>query len=81
MDIKRICELIDERQEELFELLGSLIKINSVNFTSHGNEEPLARYIHGLCQELGLESSMYSPLELEGFTEHPDYLPIKSLPE
>ena len=75
MDIKRICELIDERQEELFELLGSLIKINSVNFTSHGNEEPLARYIHGLCQELGMESSMYSPLELEGFTEHPDYLP------
>ena len=75
MDIRKICKLIDDRQEELFELLGSMIKINSVNFESYGNEENMAQYIHGLCQELGLESSMYSPLELEGFTEHPDYLP------
>ena len=75
MDIRRMCELIDERQEELFELLSSMIRINSVNFSSHGNEANLSRYIHGLCQEFGLESAMYSPLELEGFTEHQDYLP------
>lgn len=75
MDIKHICDLIDKRQDELFELLGSLIKINSENFSSSGNEEEIARYIHGLCQEMGLESELYSPMELEGFTEHPDYLP------
>ena len=31
MEIKRICELIDERKDELFELLSSLVKINSLS--------------------------------------------------
>ena len=35
MDIKRICDLIEERKEELFELLSSLVKINSENFIHH----------------------------------------------
>ena len=34
MDIKRICTLIEERKEELFELLSSLVKINSIPYLS-----------------------------------------------
>ena len=79
MNAKRIFDLIDERQEELFALLSSFVRINTENFGSYGNEEPLAKHILGLCRELGLESELYSPLELEGFTEHPDYFPGRGL--
>lgn len=79
MEIKEICSLIDERKDELFSLLSDLIKINSENFSSYGNEEECARYIYDICKEMGLETDMYSPLELEGFTEHPDYLEGRGL--
>ena len=79
MNVKQICELIDARKNELFDLLCSLIRINSENFAVSGNEEACARYIYELCKELGLESEIYSPLDLEGFTEHPDYYPGRNL--
>lgn len=75
MEIKHICDLIDARKEELFALLSELIQINSENHRTHGNEKDLAKHINGLCTDLGLESRMYSPLELEGFENHPDYVP------
>ncbi|MBQ4611923.1 MAG: M20 family metallopeptidase [Clostridia bacterium] len=74
MNASDIFKLIDERKDELFELLSSMIRINSENFRTHGNEQPMAEYVLDLCRELGLESTMYSPLELDGFTEHPDYM-------
>ena len=67
--------MIDERKEELFELLGSFIKVNSENYGTSGNEEELARIIHNMCLSLGLESDLYSPLDIEDFENHPDYLP------
>ena len=79
MDTKRIFDLIDERKGELFELLSSFVKINTENFRDSGNEEELARKIHKMCEELDLESDLYSPLELDGFTEHPDYMPGRGL--
>lgn len=79
MDTKRIFDLIDERKGELFELLSSFVKINTENFRDSGNEEELARKIHKMCEELDLESDLYSPLEIDGFTEHPDYLPGRGL--
>lgn len=62
-----------------FSLLSSLVKINSESFGSYGNEEKIARYIDTLCKELGLQSDLYSPLSLEGFVDHPDYFPGRSL--
>ena len=77
--INTICQQIDARKQELFELLSSLIRINSENFGDHGNELPCGEYVLQLCKELGLESVMYSPLELEGFVDSPDYLPGRNL--
>lgn len=74
MDIKTLCDLIDENKEELFSLLGSFIKINSENYRTGGNEKELAELIHKLCLDLGLESEIYSPLDLPDFKEHPDYV-------
>lgn len=79
MDTNHIFDLIEERKAELFELLSSFIKINSESFVSHGNEEELAKYIYNLCGELGMESELYSPLEIAGFESHPDYMPGRGL--
>lgn len=79
MQAKDICKLIEERKEELFELLSSLININSESFGTHGNEAECAEHIYNMCKELGFECDMYSPLELEGFSEHYDYLEGRNL--
>ena len=75
MDLQYIFQKIEERKEELFQLLSSLVKIDSQNFSSHGNEKEVAEYVHKLCLDMGLESALYSPMDLEGFAEHPDYMP------
>ena len=79
MNINQICGLIDERKDELFSLLSNLIKINSESYFSTGNERYVAEYVLGFCKELGLEAEMYSPLDIEGFTEHPDYMQGRGL--
>ena len=74
MDIKKLCSAIEDKKEELYELLCSLIHINSENYGSYGKEKECAEYIKKLCIELGLETEMYSPLDLEGYADHPDHL-------
>jgi len=81
LTVQKLCALIEERKEELFQLLGALIQINSENFGTHGNEKECAEKIHQLCLSLGLESDLYSPMELEGFEKHPDYMPGRMLEE
>ena len=79
MDIQYIFRRIEERKEELFDLLSRLVKIDSQNFSSHGNEKEICQYIHKLCLDMGLDSAMYSPMELENFADHPDYMPNHGL--
>lgn len=79
MEAKEVCELIENNKNELFELLCQLIRINSENFETHGNEKACAEYINQLCLEWGFDSDMYSPLEINNFSEHPDYLPGRGL--
>lgn len=79
MDKNELLKLIDERKAELFELLSSLIKINSESFLSYGNEEECAKYVYGLCENLGLDTEIYSPLDLPDFENHPDYMPGRAL--
>lgn len=77
--INTICQQIDARKQELFELLSSLIRINSENFGDHGNERACGEYVLQVCRELGLDSELYCPLDLEGFTQGPDYFPGRHL--
>ena len=79
MDQKTLFDLIDARQNELFDLLSRLIQINSENFGAYGNETECPTYIAQLCRDMGLETDLYSPLDLEGFTELPDYWPGRHL--
>ena len=79
MNISKLCDMIEERKGELFTLLSTLVKINSESFGTHGKEEACAKYIHGLLQEMGLKSDLFSPMDLPDFDTHPDYLPGRNL--
>lgn len=79
MDVQTLNRCIEAEQDKLFQLLASLIQINSENFGSYGNEEPCARYVADLCQKLGMETDFYSPLELPDFENHPDYMDGRNL--
>lgn len=76
---EKLISTIEERKDELFELLSKLIQVNSENFGSYGNELECAQYILKLFQDMGIESDLYSPDSVEGMTSHPDYLPGRSL--
>jgi len=79
MNIRTICCIIEERQQELFALLSDLIKINTENGGSWGNERNLVPYLKTRCEQLGLDTEVYSPLSLPGFTAHPDYMEGRNL--
>lgn len=79
MDVKTLCSLIDEHQQELYTLLGDLIRIDSQNFQTYGNEKECPEYIRDLCLKMGLEAETYSPLDLEGYSRHPDCLDGRDL--
>jgi len=79
MNLNEFFGIVDERKDELFELLSNLVKINSESFGNYGNEEECARYIYDLCQELGLETDFFSPLDIKDFDKHPDFLSGRNL--
>lgn len=74
MNLQELCTLIDNRQNELYELLSDLIRINSENWGDGGNEKECSEYIAKLCHDIGLETDLYSPLDIPDFDKHPDYL-------
>ncbi len=71
--------IIERDKQELFEILSSLIKINSENFGAHGNETECAEFIGKWFKNIGYEAEVYSPLEVEGIENHPDYYPGRNL--
>ena len=77
--MKDIIKLVEERKEELFDILSTLIKFDSQNFGSYGNEKEISEYIRDEINKMGYVADMYSPLDIEGFTEHPDYWPGRGL--
>lgn len=71
---KRLLSLIDERKEELFALLSSLIRIDTQNFDTDGREAAIVPFLTEEAAKLGLSADVYSPLAIEGFTELEDYM-------
>ena len=76
---ERFVKEIRERNDELFRKLGDLIRINSENFGATGNEKEIAYFLGEAFGALGCKTEVYSPLEIEGITEHPDYYPGRGL--
>ncbi len=79
MNTETLLTLIDRRREELFSLLCELVQIDSQNFGETGREEPAAEHIAALCRKMGLQTEVYSPLEVPGLSESEDYVPGRNL--
>lgn len=75
----KLYEVIERDKDELFGILSDLIKINSENFGKYGNEEECPKYIDKWFKDLGFVGEVYSPLEVDGITENPDYLAGRNL--
>ncbi len=76
-----ICEKIEARKQELFQTLSELIQIDSQSFGAQGNEKQIAIFIGEKLREMGYEPDLYTPLDIPGMTEHPDYWPEHDLAE
>ncbi len=70
--IELLNKAIDENKEELFKLLGDLIRINTENYVIHGNDAQAAEYINKYFKALDIKAETYTPLEIEGYENHPE---------
>lgn len=73
-DEKKLLNYIEENKEELFHQLSELIKIDTLNFTTHGNENNGQDYLEEICKELGLKIDRFTPDSIEGLTECVDFM-------
>ena len=72
---QKVLSYIDRHTDELDTLLSRLLKIQSVNYSSHGDEEKCEELIMNEYHSLGLEAEKYFPDSVPGVTESSGYLP------
>ena len=70
----KVLNYIEENRNRLFEILSELIKINSENFGTDGNEKEMAELVAKRLEAIGVKSDIYPPDSIPGFTEHFEYL-------
>lgn len=71
---ERIIKYIDDNKEELFSELSALVKIDTVNHRSYGNENQGQDYLENLCAEAELKVDRFTPESIDGFINHKDYM-------
>ena len=76
---ERMLRAIESRQDELYDLLCRLVRVDSQSFGSTGREKAMAELVADELRSLGLEPDVYSPEDIPGFRENPDYLPGRHL--
>jgi len=74
-----ILQIIEERKEELFEILCKLVRIDSQSFGNTGESREIADFIAKQFEDMGYEADVYSPLSIEGMKAHPDYWGLHEL--
>ena len=71
---KKVLEFLDNHKEDLYNLLSTLLKIDTQNYISYGKEEDGQKYFADYCKIHGFETDFYYPDDICGFTSHPGYL-------
>lgn len=66
-------------KQELFDLLSSLVNIDSQNLGTTGREKNLAEYFAEYIIKLGYKPDIFSPDDMTEVTDSPDYLPGHNL--
>lgn len=69
-----IVEYLNTHQNKLYELLSSLIKIDTQNFISYGNEKAGQEYLLEYLRESGIDCEMYYPDDVPSILSHEGYL-------
>jgi len=72
---ERILDYLDNNQDRLYELLSKLIKIDSQNYITHGDEYRCRELILSEYKKLELYAEEYYPDDVPGIKECPGYLP------
>lgn len=76
---EKLLNYIEENKAELFQTLCEMVDINTENDGTGGNEAPLAAYMQQAYETIGVPCEVYSPDDVEGILQHPDYLPGRRL--
>jgi acetylornithine deacetylase/succinyl-diaminopimelate desuccinylase-like protein len=69
-----LLSYIDEHKDTLYETLSSLVRIDTQNERSHGNENAGQEHLAALCADLGLSVERFAPDSVAGLTALPDYM-------
>lgn len=72
---EKLLAYIDEHQGEMYEQLSALVKIDTVNHRTYGNENAGQDYLEKICLDIGLTVDRFAPDSVEGLTENKDYMP------
>mgnify|MGYP000927940947 FL=1 len=72
---QKVLSYIDQHTDDLDDLLSRLIRIPSVNYSSHGDEEKCEGLIMNEFRSLGLKAEKYYPDRVPGVLESSGYLP------
>ncbi len=71
----KVLAYIDEHAKDAYTVLRNLIKIDTQNFTSYGNENNGQVYLAKVCREIGLDVDIYAPDSVPGLVSSDEYNP------
>lgn len=75
---ERFIKYVEEHQSELYTCLSELVKIDTVNYKTYGNENNGQDYLEKICKDLGLKVDRFAPESISGLSQHRDYMPGRS---
>lgn len=77
--MEHFINAVRARISELYSLLGELVRFDSQNFGASGREELIARHIAQMLSDLNIAPDLYSPEDIPGIRDCPDYWPGHNL--
>lgn len=75
---ERLLKYIDDNQNELYRQLSELVKIDTVNHKTYGNENQGQDYLEKICKDLNLKVDRFAPESIPNLTKNKDYNPGRS---
>lgn len=70
---QKVLSYIEQHQNDLFRALSGLVKIDTQNFKTNGNENAGQAYFEALCRGIGLDVDRHTIASVTGVTTHPEY--------
>ena len=70
-----ILEWVAAHRSDIVGMAQSLVRIPSENKQPHGSEKACQMFVADFMRDLGCRVDVFTPLEVEGLTEHPAYWP------